>query len=659
MNAPFIEPAHSRVGGSVAMRVLRCPASVGLVEKVPEQLRKTSAYAKRGTALHTAMALLLDESGEHSLEGLVGMTVNGYEMTPDDVETALRPAFAYVDALLKMPGAEFYLEHGVRFPTVVGAFGTADLLVRIGGTIHVVDFKFGAGVRVPALYPDGDDDVLNAQLMFYAAAARHSLPTFFAGVENIVLTILQPTSIEPDAEKVSFVTVGHAELDEFIAVYCAACEEALSGAPRQARGDWCRFCGARPICSAHTAPLLNLAEFMVPTPRPSGAPSYLQVLADGLSLVDAIKEISRELHDQAKVALQSVDVVPGYALSAGRAARHWRDESAAIAALTDLGFARSDVVIETVISPRQAEIKAKAHGFKIFRGTHRFAALGLVAHARRERTRSRTRTGRDRADVFRGAQGLPRREAIMTQTPKHNHDPDRVPDNDNGGRAIAPAPAGGALASLKALETALSSVDTSAYAGRSGLPMLLFKREGSGTYVFGQNKTVVEDGSLWAPNPLSFKWGYICFSNDSKAHEHLVPVNRPKPEVTELPDRGSPWQEQMTVNMKCLSGADAGVEVVFKTATDGGIKAVVGLIDEVRDRLNGGEHDGNVVPKVRLAKDSYPHPQYGRIWKPVFAIDGWMPLSGPPAPEPAPAPAGSPTAGGSSAAEQPRRRRVA
>ena len=65
-------------------------------------------------------------------------------------------------------------------------------IVRIGATVHVVDFKFGAGVRVLALYPDGDEDIINAQLLFYAAAARHSFPEFFAGVDEIVLTILQP-----------------------------------------------------------------------------------------------------------------------------------------------------------------------------------------------------------------------------------------------------------------------------------------------------------------------------------------------------------------------------------------------------------------------------------------------------------------------------------
>ena len=208
-------------------------------------------------------------------------------------------------------------------------------------------------MRVLALYPDGDEDVINAQLLFYAAAARHSLSEFFAGVDNIVLTIVQPMSIEPDAEMVSSVTITHDELDTFTEVYRAACTEALAAAPRLERGAHCRFCPARPICPAHTSPLLDLAQFAVPTPPPAKE-AYLQLLADGLDLVDAIKDIRTALHDQAKRALQRGDLVPGYALSAGRAERHWRDENTALAALTGLGLARSDVIAETMRSPKPA-----------------------------------------------------------------------------------------------------------------------------------------------------------------------------------------------------------------------------------------------------------------------------------------------------------------
>jgi hypothetical protein len=43
--------------------------------------------------------------------------------------------------------------------------------------------------------------------------------------------------------------------------------------------------------------------------------------------------------------------------------------------------------------------------------------------------------------------------------------------------------------------------------------------------------------------------------------------------------------------LKCISGADAGVEVIFKANTDGGIKAIVTLVDLIRDRINSGQHD--------------------------------------------------------------------
>jgi hypothetical protein len=363
MNAP-LESAHSPFGGSAAARVLRCPASVGLVKEVPAYLHKSSAYAERGTALHSAMALLIGE--ERSLDDLVGETLNDYTITADDVENALRPAYAYVERLLDAVGAEFYVEKCVVFPSVPGAFGTSDLIIRNGNALRVVDFKFG-GLPVRALYPDGDEDVYNPQLVFYAAAARHSLPKFFAGVDEIVLTILQPQSIEPDAELVSSVAVTHAELDTFIAVYRAACEEALSPTPRLTRGAWCRFCAARPICPAHTGPLLDLSQFVVPTPpcAPADKPAYLRALADGLALVDAIKDIRTALHDQAKCALEKGDAVPGYALSAGRAERHWHDENAAVGALIRLGLTRDDIVAETMRSPKQVELRAKARGLKI------------------------------------------------------------------------------------------------------------------------------------------------------------------------------------------------------------------------------------------------------------------------------------------------------
>jgi hypothetical protein len=322
-----------------------------------------------------ALALLIDKNDEQCLDSLIGQTFSDYTITSDDIENNLQPALTWVNALLNKAEAEFYLEQRCIFPTIAGAYGTCDLLVRVLRTIHVVDFKFGSGVRVLALSPDGDEDIINAQLKFYAAAARHSLPKFFAGVEDIVLTIVQPQSIEPDAEMVSSVAVAHAELDEFITAYRAACEEALSEAPRLERGPHCRFCPAKPICPAHTGPLLDLAQFTAPTLRdsliassaaPPAKEAYLELIAKGLDLIDAVKDLRVTLHDQAKAALENGNLISGYTLSAGRADRHWRDdERTAIAALKSLGLTHDDIIAETMRSPKQVEIRAKARGLKV------------------------------------------------------------------------------------------------------------------------------------------------------------------------------------------------------------------------------------------------------------------------------------------------------
>src|SRR5262249_3110948 len=109
--------------------------------------------------------------------------------------------------------------------------------------------------RVRVRYPSG----INPQAAFYAAAARHSLPKLFAAADTIKLTILQPAA--PSTERASSTVVTPAELDAFVVAYRAACAEALAPAPRLQRGAHCRFCPARPICPAHTAPSMSGAHW--------------------------------------------------------------------------------------------------------------------------------------------------------------------------------------------------------------------------------------------------------------------------------------------------------------------------------------------------------------------------------------------------------------
>jgi len=161
----------------------------------------------------------------------------------------------------------------------------------------------------------------------------------------------------------SSITVSNAELDEFVVAFRAACAEALAPTPRLARGAHCRFCPAKPICPAHTGPLFDLAQFVMP-PSPT-AEDYYRALGACLDLIEAAREISTTAREQAKQALDAGHAIPGHVLSEGRTVRSWQDEAAAAPALLQLGLTRDDVIEETLRSPKQVELRAKARGVKV------------------------------------------------------------------------------------------------------------------------------------------------------------------------------------------------------------------------------------------------------------------------------------------------------
>ena len=222
-------------------------------------------------------------------------------------------------------------------------------------------------MRVLALYTDGDDDVVNAQLLFYASAARASIPRILCRRRHY-----RPDHPSAGVDRSRcgdgiLVAVTSAELDAFVTVYRAACEEALRACAAHRREG--RIAGsARRTRSARRIPVRCLISLNSPRRRPPRSPRRkrtFQLLADGLNLVDAVKDIGKALHDQAKLALDHGDAVPGYALSAGRAVRQWKDEQAAVSALIALGLFRDDVVAETLRSPRQVELRARTRGVRI------------------------------------------------------------------------------------------------------------------------------------------------------------------------------------------------------------------------------------------------------------------------------------------------------
>ena len=182
---------------------------------------------------------------------------------------------------------------------------------------------------------------------------------------------------------------------------------------------------------------------------------------------------------------------------------------------------------------------------------------------------------------------------------------------------VAATPAAGALASLAALATALNGVDTAGRRrpfracrccnsrvekatapGCSGSSALSPKTAAAGPSTRSRSSAALSASATTTS----------CSASTSCPSASRCPTSR------SCPTQGFEWQEQWAVNLKCLDGADAGIEVVFKTTTVGGIQAIVGLIDAVRDRLNGGQHDGKVVADRASREGLLPAPPVRQDW---------------------------------------------
>lgn len=171
----------------------------------------------------------------------------------------------------------------------------------------------------------------------------------------------------------------------------------------------------------------------------------------------------------------------------------------------------------------------------------------------------------------------------------------------------------------------------------SGSPFI--KLDKSGDWVFGSDAYEVQDGGLWAINPNSFIEGWIAWGEGELLGEEMAPMAGPALVSTDLPTHAGAkrgWEKQVGLQMVAVSGEYEGQQVVYKTSSKGGMKAVREMVAKVVNQINGG--DADIVPVVALESSSYRHKTYGKIQTPVLALDHWMSMSGVPVDSPDDAP---------------------
>jgi hypothetical protein len=323
---------HSKiVGGSTAKRVINCPGSVALVAEMPPQ--PSSSYAEEGTLLHDEISRFL------------GDLEYRFTCSQELIQDKLWPALDLLDEIDPDKTMEYAVETRVGFGDLLpGVFGSTDLMGRIGSKAVILDWKFGAGVPVPAEE--------NEQLMFYAAAAMRTPEAkwVFDGATEVELVIIQPPTIKRWTTTIE-------RIKQFEQTLVRAVKLAQQPDAPLKNGDHCRWCSAKPVCPVMTGAVDRAVAIKMDKIDVDKIGAYLHN-------ADLLEDWIKDLRALAEEMMKKGKPVTGWKMVPKRATRSWVKEEDAKTAL--LQHLKESEVIETkLVSPAAAEKLLKAQKLKL------------------------------------------------------------------------------------------------------------------------------------------------------------------------------------------------------------------------------------------------------------------------------------------------------
>lgn len=298
---------HALLSPSSAHRWLACPPSARFEEQIPQQ---ESVYAAEGTLAHELAAILLmREAGiivsEEVYETRLALVQASPLYTPEMLEHCRNYAHTVADL-----GGQIDVERGYDLSEYLPmSYGTADAVSTRPPYVHVVDFKYGSGVRVSA--------TANPQMMLYALGAASKALAKGMKIETVRMTIYQPRAGGASTWEISFDELEHWAIHEA----APAARLAVAGLGDFQAGDHCRFCRARTSCRAYFARFAEVLKI-----RDSREMDDLErrvVLDLGPALTKWIKAVQEDAVER----LSSGRAVPGFKLVQGRGRRAFTDEN--------------------------------------------------------------------------------------------------------------------------------------------------------------------------------------------------------------------------------------------------------------------------------------------------------------------------------------------
>jgi len=227
--------AHAACSPSSAAMWMTCPASVTMTK---DMVRPSSKYAREGTAAHKVAELNLQ--GDIFLPDKV--TVEGEEfIVSPGMCRAINPYVSYVQSLTG-PDADVFFEQRISVPFTRGlVWGTLDCgVLTAKGALHIVDLKYGKGVRV---------DPFGPQLRLYALGLAAMLRMDLNSRQTpVTLTICQPRVEGPSIR--SHTTQLWHLFDWLSDLVIPALDRIEAGDTIENAGPHCRWCVRSSECAA-------------------------------------------------------------------------------------------------------------------------------------------------------------------------------------------------------------------------------------------------------------------------------------------------------------------------------------------------------------------------------------------------------------------------
>lgn len=351
---------HAELSGSSAHRWIACPGSVALARTV--ERRGSSPAAREGTKAHGLAENVLrywretrePESGLRARwrEGTsFKWTDHEEEMSGEVEQEMLDQVMVYVDRVVSIVAqhtmAAVYLEKHVTLKNLVrdGMFGTSDVIIDVGKTLYVIDFKYGYS----PVHLIGEGGDLNSQLMYYAAGA---LDGFKWRHETVFLEIVQPRSQEVEDVQSHGVPARYVKEWAETTLFDAAHAVDEPDAPL-VPGEHCRFCDALAICPAVHSETQSLAasDFAGVAPRVPNDPVGISKVLKFAPVIDAWL---RECEAHAQALLERGTEVPGFKLVRKKTNRKFDTDSPKelIGKLRKAGFRNAISPVDLMAEPK-------------------------------------------------------------------------------------------------------------------------------------------------------------------------------------------------------------------------------------------------------------------------------------------------------------------